>query len=462
MSGILIRKAVGMMEDDPKSFTKSVIPAIMLSLVGVALALSVLSLSISPKTLEKLLEGVGTPYAVIEAYYKWYGLMGTTTVACMVIVAVFGVAAIVTGRKSAVGVLCAVCISGAGFLISGVMYLGEDISALRTKAEEDMAQIAEGRAESAVVSFDKDVERSGLPGPYADGQPTMFAVYSGIGEDTDNLWRGFFILDDLGFAPDEDRMYDENRSIEWNDENAGWYAVTYTTNFHVVLSVEPLRAASTAGSEAREQQAVSGTTAKAFLSDMDIHPLYAAFLRNEISVADPYVEEGAFSELAFLDDADTEGDGYSWRYFSLLDVNSDGDPELIVEIRDLPSQVVYILGVQDNELICYDVFETHTSHLAFYVCGNGIVWWGQDYDGVESVYYTFDADGKVHELIHFVREADSDSELSYDYYYLDGKREVPISLQSEEEIVDLDSRYWTEEQPEWFKCEDFADIPQEQ
>lgn len=240
MSGILIRKAVGMMTEDPKKFTKSVVPAILFPGVGLLLALLVLLFSIDAGRLEKFLAGAEMPYAVIEAYDKWYESMVTATMISLVIVAVCGVAAIIIGRKSAVAVLCAIGISIFGSFVCGIMYLSEDIPALRTKAQEDMAQITEGRPETAEVSFHKDKGRAGLRGINADGQPTLFAVYSGIGNTAGSSWMDFYILDNLGFTPDGDRMYNDNKSIDWNDENARWYSVAYTKNFCVVISVEPL------------------------------------------------------------------------------------------------------------------------------------------------------------------------------------------------------------------------------
>lgn len=83
---------------------------------------------------------------------------------------------------------------------------------------------------------------------------------------------------------------------------------------------------------------------------------------------------------------------------------------------------------------------------------------GQDYDGAEAIYYTFTDDGEAHELIHFVREAGSGSDLYYDFYYLEGNEESQSSLRSDEEYEGLVSSYEGEE-PEWFDCEFFADIP---
>ena len=200
-------------------------------------------------------------------------------------------------------------------------------------------------------------------------------------------------------------------------------------------------------------------SAKAYLSDFDIHPLYAAFLLNEISVENPFMPEGYGydTELTYFDDR-VEYDDHFWKSFSLVDVNNDGDPELVFKMYSGPSKVVYILGVQDEKLICYDILITHTTHMSFFVYDNGIVEWGQNYDGEEGRYYTFTEDGKEHELIHFIRESGSDSDLYYDYYYLEGNKEARYSLQSDEEYESLVSSYDGEE-PEWFECESFADIP---
>ena len=196
------------------------------------------------------------------------------------------------------------------------------------------------------------------------------------------------------------------------------------------------------------------------LSDFDIHPLYTAFLLNQISVEDPFVPEGYGydTELTYFDDRIDYDDCFR-KSFSLVDVNNDGNQELVFKMYNSPSEVVYILGVQDEKLTCYDIHVTHTTHMAFWVYDNGIVGWGQNYDGDEERYYTFTEDGKDRELIHFIRESDSDSDLYYNYYYLEGNEESRFSLQSNEEYESLVSSYKVEE-PEWFDCESFADIPQ--
>ncbi|MDE6673232.1 MAG: hypothetical protein K2K19_00260, partial [Acetatifactor sp.] len=125
---------------------------------------------------------------------------------------------------------------------------------------------------------------------------------------------------------------------------------------------------------------------------------------------------------------------------------------------DSPDELMYILGIHGDQLVCYDVFETHTCRISFWLLDNGIV---QECDDAEKVYYTYDEDGSPRELIHFVwEESGSDSGLYWDYYYMDGDETTKCSLQSKEEYEALQSPYEGGE-PEWFSCGAFADIPRE-
>lgn len=205
-----------------------------------------------------------------------------------------------------------------------------------------------------------------------------------------------------------------------------------------------------------------GDSMEAYLAELDIHPLYKDFLYNEISVPNPFVPG---DELSFFDDRDYAQEEHVFEYaakcFTLVDVDSDGVPELIFRIYSSPDELMYILGIQEDRLVCYDVQETHTPHMSFEIYDNGIVTWGQNYDGVEAIYYSYNKDGSPRELIHFVHEeADTDSGLCYDYYYMDGNETARCSLQSDEEYEALTFPY-KGEQPEWFSCDSFADIPKE-
>lgn len=206
-------------------------------------------------------------------------------------------------------------------------------------------------------------------------------------------------------------------------------------------------------------------SAKAYLDSMDIHPLYVAFLRNEISVTNPFVQgdtDNPFAELSYFDDekyAPEDTFSNARKSFALVDIDNEGEPELLFRMEDSPSESICIFAVRDEELICYDICETHTTHMGFSVYNNGYIRSGQNYDGNEEMIYTFGSGGKYFELIHFVKAADSQSELEYDYYYFDGNESETYSLQSNEEYENMMEGY-KGETPKWYDCELFADVAQ--
>lgn len=238
MRGAFIRLLVGKMAEDPEKHTR-ILPAIMLTVIGVLLALGGLMYGLSPGTLNGFLEGAESPYALLEAWDKWYGTMAGARMAGRIIVAVCCVSAVITARRSLAAVAVAVVISLFGFLVCDLMYVIEDIPKLREMVREDMEQIEADRLETVEVYLDGKTERDGLPGPYAEGQQEPFLVYWGIGEATEYRWAGFRVPETLDFTPDAGKTYDDSESMEWNQENARMYTITYTTNFGVVTSIEP-------------------------------------------------------------------------------------------------------------------------------------------------------------------------------------------------------------------------------
>ena len=70
---------------------------------------------------------------------------------------------------------------------------------------------------------------------------------------------------------------------------------------------------------------------------------YGAFLRNEISVANPYVEG---MNLTVMDDKMYESEfENAQKKYAYVDVNGDENPELIFRISSDPSELMYILGI---------------------------------------------------------------------------------------------------------------------
>jgi len=137
-----------------------------------------------------------------------------------------------------------------------------------------------------------------------------------------------------------------------------------------------------------------------------LNPLYQAFLHNEIRVANPYVE-GTY--LTVMDDKDyeTEFENAEKKY-ALVDVNMDENPELIFKISSYASELMYILGICNQELICYDVFETHTKSVSFGVYDYGLVWKCENYDAFSMIYYSYNEEGKPVEARRFTEGDEAD------------------------------------------------------
>ena len=136
------------------------------------------------------------------------------------------------------------------------------------------------------------------------------------------------------------------------------------------------------------------------------NPLYEAFLKNENSAANPYVEG---MELTVMDDKKNESEFEDARKkYAYVDVNADDNPELIFKISSDTSELMYILGVCDNELTCFDVFESHTRNISFSVYDYGLVWEIQNYDGFEMTLYSYTEDGQQVRARHFTEENEAD------------------------------------------------------
>lgn len=133
---------------------------------------------------------------------------------------------------------------------------------------------------------------------------------------------------------------------------------------------------------------------------------YEAFLRNETSVSNPYVEG---MNLTVMDDKMYESEFEdAQKKYAYVDVNDDENPELIFKISSNTSELMYILGICNDDLVCFDVFETHTRNIAFGVYDYGFVWEYQNYDDFGMTFYTYTADGQRMEARHFTEENKAD------------------------------------------------------
>ncbi len=125
-------------------------------------------------------------------------------------------------------------------IVAGGMLLKEEIPQNWQRARQDLAQIESGDLEQVTVWLSPKIQAVPFPEYYSAGQPKLLTRYGGISSETGGEWVRFYVPDSLDFSLDPDALYDENKSIEWNTDNAQQYQITYTVNLHMVLSAVPV------------------------------------------------------------------------------------------------------------------------------------------------------------------------------------------------------------------------------
>ena len=187
---------------------------------------------------------LNTEYTVSRAYWGNLVLLYLfTLVGAVVAVLLPAAGSVIAIKKADISLtLLGLVVVSVGFpLFLGVAMLGqEDVPGLLARSGEDLAQLESGQLEQTTVWLSPRTQREGLPGPYAEGQPEPVTQYSATGASADPTWTPFYIPDCLGFAPDRQTLYNGNESISWNEENSQQYRLSYTTQFHLVVSVEPV------------------------------------------------------------------------------------------------------------------------------------------------------------------------------------------------------------------------------
>ena len=222
-----------------RAFTGSLFPA-LLPFIGLFLGVLIFWLSLTPGILNLLVGQAEPPKALLRGYRTWYLLLiGAAVVAVLLPVA----GSVIAIKKADISLtLLGLVVVSVGFpLFLGLAMLGqEDVPGLLARSGEDLAQLENGQLEQTTVWLSPRTQQEGLPGPYAEGQPEPVTQYSATGASADPTWTPFYIPDCLGFAPDRQTLYNGNESISWNEENSHQYRLSYTTHFHLVVSVEPV------------------------------------------------------------------------------------------------------------------------------------------------------------------------------------------------------------------------------
>ena len=219
------------------------------ALIVLGLVIAAAALAICPDyLLSFFLSDADAPYELLKAYSKWYASLIAMVVAGAAVVLLFDGLAwrmqMKPHRKPYKNYTLAfmVIYTLIYLCIAGVMLFLYDLPGLLQQSKEDMAQIESGELAEAVVWLHPKAHPDGLPGVYSyqGHPPEPLTRYGGIGEDTNDEWVEFYVPDCLGFSLEEDALYDDNKSIEWNEENARQYCLHYTDHFYLVVSIEPV------------------------------------------------------------------------------------------------------------------------------------------------------------------------------------------------------------------------------
>ena len=127
------------------------------------------------------------------------------------------------------------CIFACGIVIQ------EDLPSKFLQAREDLAQIESNFLVEAEVWISPKARPANLPGPYS-GSLTAQPItrYGIIGDDTGGQWLQVYVPNAMGFSLDQDRLYNENLSIQWNQENARRYRVRTTSTSGLVGEIPPV------------------------------------------------------------------------------------------------------------------------------------------------------------------------------------------------------------------------------
>ena len=208
--------------------------------IGMFLGILILWLSISPAVAGIFVDDTQSPELLLQGYRNWY-IMILAAIALSLLLTVAG---IVISVKKGMRVKYSVKLMAVSLilplLLGGFMITKEDIPGLISQASDDLAQIKNGQLQEVTVWLSPKAHESQLPGPYAKGQPEPVMDYGGISDDTNGIWVHFYVPNCLGFSLDQSALYNENESIEWNEENAQMYHLRYTSNFNLVVSAQAM------------------------------------------------------------------------------------------------------------------------------------------------------------------------------------------------------------------------------
>lgn len=112
------------------------------------------------------------------------------------------------------------------------MGFGAHIPSTIQKLSADIAQITQNTTEKSMVWLSPNSYPTQLTDLVGAKTVTRYAGM-GTGDPIE-----FYVPHALGFSPDTNTLFDERRSISWNEEHTPRYEITYTSHFRLVVSVQ--------------------------------------------------------------------------------------------------------------------------------------------------------------------------------------------------------------------------------
>ena len=203
-------------------------------------SIGLIALSICPWCVKMIIGDVQSVEALLKGYGNWYlVIIGAVVIAVLLVVPV-AIISFKRGIRSVKSIL----LIGLSFLFpilfGGIMVMSENIPGLISQVREDIEQIENDQLREVTVWLSPKSHAARFPGPYSEGQPELLTRYGGISTDTEGQWVDFYVPDYLDFSLDQDALYNENESIDWNEEHARQYRLRVTDNFSLVVSAEPV------------------------------------------------------------------------------------------------------------------------------------------------------------------------------------------------------------------------------
>lgn len=178
----------------------------------------------------------------------------------------------------------------------------------------------------------------------------------------------------------------------------------------------------------------------------DMNQLYIDYLSHEISIVNPWGEDTPISITFFKEYYDENTFTTPKVEYALIDLNNDGDDELVVFTHDEygTSELIDIISIVNDELVYVDGYETHTNKMGTIICNNGVVCSETVFDDRKYELTYYDKNWNPVRLITLVKSENSETGLLYDYYYLNGNQDEKINISSDDELDSLLGKYANE------------------